>query len=443
MSETLRFEPSPLTPAEEQAKVAELRSLLPATEAGIYLNAGSNGPIPREVEAAMRQIHEQELATGRASEHIMEDVEVRVDELRGAFAASLGTDLERVGVAHSTTEAVVRAALGVRLRSGDRILLIDEEYPAVRGSIARIAARAGASVVTVSARDERGEPLDDDAFVARVLPLLEAPTRLAIVSRISWISGRIMPVAPILDCARSTGALTILDGAQSVGARIDPIDALDPDLLAFPSQKWLLGIEGLAGMRLSRRALGSEGFDPVIGGFLAFADQPFDGSGRLRDDARRMQTSGFARPDLVGAARAAGWLAMHVGLPWATTRADRLAAAFYAGLSSIDGVELTARPEQRSQIVALRVRGWEAHELVAELGARAFAIVRRVPGLPPLAAGPDAPYAAPAGSPALRTSWGFWNTDAEVARILELIALFAAHTPATLPKRPKIDIIHG
>ena len=126
-------------------------------------------------------------------------------------------------------------------------------------------------------------------------------------------------VAPLLARARETGALTILDGAQSVGARMDPIDTLDPDLLAFPSQKWLLGIEGLAGVRLSRRALGPHGFNPVIGGFLAFADQPMNGVGRLREDARRMQTSGFARPDLVGAARAAGWLAMQVGLPIVAT----------------------------------------------------------------------------------------------------------------------------
>ena len=35
------------------------------------------------------------------------------------------------------------------------------------------------------------------------------------------------------------------------------------------------------------------------------------------------------------------------------------------------------------------------------------------------------------------------NTGDEVARILELLALFAAHTPESLPMRPAIDIIHG
>ena len=97
-----------LSAEEEAAKVRELREQIPAATAGIYLNAGSNGPLPREVDAAMVQVQAQELATGRGSEHIMDDVEVRVDELRGVFAGVLATDLHRMAVSHSTTEIVVR-----------------------------------------------------------------------------------------------------------------------------------------------------------------------------------------------------------------------------------------------------------------------------------------------------------------------------------------------
>ena len=82
------------------------------------------------------------------------------------------------------------------------------------------------------------------------------------------------------------------------------------------------------------------------------------------------------------------------------------------------------------------MNGWEASQLVEEFSRRAFAITRRVPGVPATAD-------RPASSPAQRTSWGFWNTEAEVARIAELIALFATHTPETLPKRPTIEILHG
>jgi hypothetical protein len=48
-------------------KVAAIRALMPATGAGIYLNAGSAGPIPAEVQRAMDEQAARELAVGRAS----------------------------------------------------------------------------------------------------------------------------------------------------------------------------------------------------------------------------------------------------------------------------------------------------------------------------------------------------------------------------------------
>jgi cysteine desulfurase/selenocysteine lyase len=240
----------------------------------------------------------------------------------------------------------------------------------------------------------------------------------------------------LLAAARAAGITTVLDGAQGVGALRDDIDALNPDLLAFPSQKWLLGVEGLAGIRVSREALAADTFRPIIGGYMAFDGQPLNGVGTLRSDARRYQVSGFSRPALAGAARAAGWFSMQVGLPWATERAQRLAAEFHAAVRDLPGVQMLAPAGGHATIVSLRVEGWKPEQLVEELTRRAFAITRRVPSLPPL-------DGRPGSAAALRTSWGFWNTEAEVARIAELITLFTAHTPETLPKRPTIEILHG
>ena len=420
----------------DEGKVAELRALMPSTKASIYLNAGSNGPLPAEVDAAMRAVHDQELQTGRATEHAMEDVEERANELRGVFAGVLATDLDLVAIGHSTTESILRPILGMEWRSGDRIVTFDEEYPAIRGSLAALAARSGVVVHTLSLCDASGRPLGDDEIVASVLPHLGAPTKLLLLSRVSWISGRRLPVAPLLAAARAAGVTTVLDGAQGVGALRDDIDGLDPDLLAFPSQKWLLGVEGLAGIRVSRAALAAETFRPIIGGFLAFDGQPLNGVGTFRSDARRYQMSGFSRPALAGAARAAGWLSMQVGLPWATERAGRLAADFHAAVRDLPGVEMLAPAGGHATIVSLRVAGWKPEQLVEELSRRAFAITRRVPSLPQL-------DGRPGSAAALRTSWGFWNTETEVARIAELIALLAAHTPESLPKRPTIEILHG
>jgi L-cysteine/cystine lyase len=420
----------------DHEKVSELRKMMPSTEASIYLNAGSNGPVPAEVDAAMRAVHDQELQTGRATEHAMDDVEERANELRGVFAGVIATNLDLVAIGHSTTESVLRPILGMEWRAGDRIITFDEEYPAIRGSLTALSARTGVVIQTLSLCNAAGEPLSDDEIVASVLPLLSAPTKLLLLSRVSWISGRVLPVALLLAAARAAGIITVLDGAQGVGALRDDIDSLNPDLLAFPSQKWLLGVEGLAGIRVSREALATETFRPIIGGYMAFDGQPLNGVGTFRPDARRYQVSGFSRPALAGAARAAGWFSMQVGLPWATERGQRLAAEFHAAVRDVPGVQMLAPAGGHATIVSLRITGWKPEQLVEELTRRAFAITRRVPSLPPL-------DGRPGSAAALRTSWGFWNTEAEVARIAELITLFAAHTPETLPKRPTIEILHG
>jgi selenocysteine lyase/cysteine desulfurase len=366
----------------------------------------------------------------------MDDVQDRVNELRGVFAGVLATDLDLVAIGHSTTELITRPLLGVRWQPGDRIVTFDEEYPAIRGNVAALAERAGLVVHTISLRDADGAPRDDDHIVREVAENLGAPTRVLLFSRVSWISGRLLPAQRMVEAARAAGVISMIDGAQSVGALRDDLDALDPDWLAFPSQKWLLGVEGLAGVRVSRRALDSDTFQPVIAGFLGYEQQPNDGRGATWGDARKFEMSGFSRPSLAGAARAAGWLSMQVGLPWAVERSQRLATAFYEAVQAHPGVQLLAPPGRHASIVSLRVAGWEADQLTEELGRRAFAITRRVPGLPATAT-------QSASDAALRTSWGFWNTEEEVARIAELIHLLASHTPESLPKRPAIDIIQS
>jgi hypothetical protein len=51
----------------DEAKIAAVREALPATGAGIYLNAGSAGPMPAETARAMAEIAEHELTIGRVA----------------------------------------------------------------------------------------------------------------------------------------------------------------------------------------------------------------------------------------------------------------------------------------------------------------------------------------------------------------------------------------
>ena len=115
---------------------------------------------------------------------------------------------------------------------------------------------------------------------------------------------------------------------------------------------------------------------------------------------------------------------MYVGLPWAHERADRLAAAAADRLAAIPGVTRRDAPTRMATLVTFRIAGWPAAGAVAELGARAFAILRDMPALD-----------------ALRISVGFWTTEEELDRFAEAVELLARHTPETLPPRRTLTIL--
>jgi len=105
-------------------KVAQLRELIPATGAGIYLDTAYRGPIPAETAAAMREADDWELRVGRAAEGREEDVQQRVAEAQAVLAALIGADPDEIGLtgqmhnppAHSlvdpTTGAFTKAVQG-------------------------------------------------------------------------------------------------------------------------------------------------------------------------------------------------------------------------------------------------------------------------------------------------------------------------------------------
>jgi len=93
---------------DEDAKLARLRELLPATSAGIYLDTAEFGPLPAETAAAMREADDWELRVGRATVGRDEEMEQRVEEARAVLAALLVADPSEIVLAPG-----IEAALGL------------------------------------------------------------------------------------------------------------------------------------------------------------------------------------------------------------------------------------------------------------------------------------------------------------------------------------------
>jgi L-cysteine/cystine lyase len=148
--------------------------------------------------------------------------------------------------------------------------------------------------------------------------------------------------------------------------------------------------------------------------------------GELWPDARRFEIAGFHQPSVLGFARSAAWLSMYVGLPWIYDRIARLAGEAGAMLAEIPGVEVLTPAAGASGLVTFRIAGWRAPAALRELEQRTLCIARTIPTLD-----------------AIRISVGFFNTEGELRRFRDGVALVAENTPETIPHRPRIEILRG
>ena len=248
------------------------------------------------------------------------------------------------------------------------------------------AARAAQARVEVSAE------------APRILP---ADVGLVVMARLDAL-GRFIDPHPLVEAARRAGARVLVDASLSVGALSESVSELGADALVADVRRWLLGPDAVALAWLS----------PELGHGLP--------------DRLRAATAPFSRAQLLSLARSVGWLLMYVGLPWATARTGRLAKQLHAGLAAIEGVEVLAAGSDAAPLLAFRIAGWDAGEAADELSRSIFAILE-----------------ADDARDVLRVSVAAWNREDELARFVERVAELAAHTPASLPRKPALTIIRA
>lgn len=402
----------------EPEKVAAIRGLLPATSAGIYLNAGSCGPMPAETQRAMDEQAAMELAVGRAKQDQWLAFTERMAEARASLAAVLVADPADIALTHSTTDGINLVVSSLPWRPGDRVLTSNHEHPGALAPLFALRDRLGVAVETVDVGDGGDDAHTLEAFGRA----LERPARAIVVSHALWTTGAVLPVGRLGSLAREAGAVSVIDGAQSAGAIPVSLETLDIDAYAVPAQKWLIGPEGMGGLWVRRGF--ADATTPASSGYLSYSSFDHATGGVLRPGARRFEATGFHRPSVIGLARSCGWLSMYVGLPWATGRAARLASTAWERVAGIPGVRMVTPRSASGTLVTFRIDGWKASAAVAELGSRAFAILRDLPTID-----------------AIRISVGFWNTEAELDRLAEAVELLAAHTPESLPPRRTLTIL--
>ena len=408
----------PFLPDDE--KLPAIREALPSTAAGIYFNTGTCGPLPRETARAMAELEGIELRTGRADVAYWKDSDERMNEARAAVAAVLGTEPGRIALTHATTEGMNVATWAIDWQVGDKVVTTSLEHSGALAPLWALRNRQGIDVA-IADIGLGGDPAEVLAALDRAIT---PETRLVCVSHVSWATGARLPIAEIVALAHSRGALVAVDGAQAVGAIPVSVEDLGADFYAVPGQKWLLGPDGTGALYCAPAVLDRPRL--TFSGYGSFESLDLAIEGKLHPGARRFEIAGYHQPSVLGFARSTAWLSMYVGLNWIYERTARLAGEAAAMLAAVPGVELITPRDHMAGLVTFRIAGWTPGPALRELSQRTLVIARTIPPLD-----------------AIRISVGFFNTDHELRRFRDGVALVAGHTPETIPHRPRIEVLRG
>ena len=248
----------------------------------------------------------------------------------------------------SITIAINQILQGIDFRTGDNVYFSPYEHNAVSRTLHLIHNRVSIKLIEM--------PINENTLEIDIEKLKYEfsinPPRCVCCTHISNVTGYVLPVAEIFECARRYDAITVLDTAQSLGVEKVDLAQMNVTFLAFAGHKSLYGPLGIGGfvtngkVKLNELMAGGTGSNSLI------LDMPAESPDRYE----------FASTNIVAVA----------GLSQALTEIDysnlldeeKLVKRLIEGLSEIEDVELYI-PDSKSHrnIVSFNLRNYKSEDL--------------------------------------------------------------------------------
>jgi cysteine desulfurase family protein len=378
---------------------------------GIYLdNAATTFPKPEQVYRAVdRTLREIGIGPGRGGYSRGIEATRLVFEARESLAQFFGiTDSSRLVFTHSATESLNLAISGL-LRPGDHLVTSTMEHNSL---VRPLHKAAGKGVEVTWVEGDRNGLLDSRMIGAALRPT----TRLVAISHASNVTGTIQPIEEIASLARKTGALFLLDAAQSAGLLPIDVERMMIDLLVVPGHKGLYGPQGTGILYVAE---GVE-LDPLLvggtGGQSSGPEQPTAMPERF--ESGTLNTAGIA------GLKAGIEFIREIGIDALKDKEVRLTGRILEGLRKIPGVIIQG-PEtasERCSLVSFTVAGMDPahigfrldrdHEISVRVGLHCAFSAHRTIGT------------WPEGT--VRVSPGYFTTDEDIDFFLEAMQAIAA-----------------
>jgi selenocysteine lyase/cysteine desulfurase len=368
----------------------KLRNEFPVTPRWAFLDHAAVAPLSGRAQQAMAQWAGDMAENGEVYESRWVK---RVEEVRRLAGRLLNADPLDVAFIKNTSEGIGLVAEGFPWKQGDNVVTAAEEYPANIYPWMNLA-RRGVEVRRVPSRGARLE-IDD------LRAALDDRTRLVSLSFVEFASGFRNDLDTLGTLCRERGIYFFVDAIQGLGVLPLDVQRTPVDFLSADGHKWLLGPEG-AGIFYIRRELVEMlhpvgvGWNSVVGS-RDFSRIDFS----LKPHAGRWE-SGSLNVAGITALGASLELLLEIGIEAIKVRVLEVTDYLCenAGQAGLE-VFSSRLPHDKSGIVSLLSPGVDVKKMVRHCRENSVVINQR------------------AGR--LRVSPHFYNTTAEMDRLLELI----------------------
>jgi cysteine desulfurase / selenocysteine lyase len=380
--------------ADEQLRRREF----PICARKIYCAHAADAPLPGRVAEAMKESIERASVDARNYENELG----RIAETRKLVARLLGADEEEIAFTGPTASGLNAVANGLDWKPGDEVVCYLDDYPA--------------NVYPWLALERQGvKPvLLETPRIGEITPeiverALTKRTRLVALASANYCSGYRIDLEAIGALCADRGILFSVDAIQTLGAFPVPLSKID--FLSAGAQKWMLGPSG-AGILYVKKSRQELLRPAIIGGwnvvspnFIAQRELKFESGGR------RFEPGAYTHSVIAGL-RAAVEILREAGPQEISSRIHELTQSLRDRIA-LGGFEFLTPEEERNRCGMLTFRHAQiaSERLWEELTKNDIVVSLRFDR---------------ANRSWLRVSPHFYNTDAEIGKIAELLIQGAA-----------------
>ena len=220
----------------------QFRALFPGAQHQVYMNIAARGLVPTTVRDVVAR-YMDDCVAGASDKDLLRE---QIDETRASFAHMIGADAEEVAITKNVSEGLNLIAASLPWEEGDNVVVCPElEHPNNIYLWYNLRRRYGVEVRAIA-------PVDGRMPIEAMVAAMDDRTRVVTFPTISFAPGFITDSAPLVAAAKAVGALTIVDGAQSIGALETDVHALGFDALAVATQKCLMSLYGFGFLYVRR-----------------------------------------------------------------------------------------------------------------------------------------------------------------------------------------------